>query len=239
MSYTKITHNNDGQKLVDNIHNMMQNDINVIVYNFVDMLSHARTEMEVLKELAGDETSYRSITRSWFEHSPLHQALKKIADKKDKAAVEELISLLQHKDRNIQSDAIKVLYETGEKVPSLIKAYAKNFLRLLDDKNKRNIWGAMTALDSIALDDPQTIYANLPKIMAGADKGSVIAKDHAVSILIKLCGLKKYSENCFVLLIEILQSCATNQLPMYAENAIGIIDDSNKTTFSKKVRHIF
>ena len=64
------------------MHNMLQNDLNVIVYNFVDMLSHARTEMEVLKELAGDETSYRSITESWFEHSPLHQALKKIADKK-------------------------------------------------------------------------------------------------------------------------------------------------------------
>jgi len=46
------------------------------------MLSHARTEMEVLKELASDETSYRSITASWFEHSPLNQALKKIADKK-------------------------------------------------------------------------------------------------------------------------------------------------------------
>src|SRR6478736_5799645 len=81
-SYTKITNNHDGQKLVDNIHNMMDNDLNIIVYNFVDMLSHARTEMEVLKELAGDETSYRSITESWFAHSPLHQALKKIADKK-------------------------------------------------------------------------------------------------------------------------------------------------------------
>ncbi len=80
-SYTKITNNSDGQKLVDNMHNFMANDLNVIVYNFVDMLSHARTEMEVLKELAGDETSYRSITQSWFEHSPLHQALKKIADK--------------------------------------------------------------------------------------------------------------------------------------------------------------
>jgi CheY-like chemotaxis protein len=80
-SYTKITNNHDGQKLVENMHNMLQNDINIIVYNFVDMLSHARTEMEVLKELAGDETSYRSITQSWFEHSPLHQALKKIADK--------------------------------------------------------------------------------------------------------------------------------------------------------------
>jgi CheY-like chemotaxis protein len=80
-SYTKITNHHDGQKMVDNMHNLLQNDINVVVYNFVDMLSHARTEMEVLKELAGDETSYRSITRSWFEHSPLHQALKKIAGK--------------------------------------------------------------------------------------------------------------------------------------------------------------
>ncbi|MCZ0211663.1 hypothetical protein OZK63_40600, partial [Streptomyces sp. UMAF16] len=42
---------------------------------------HARTEMEVLKELAADETSYRSITKSWFEHSALHQALKKISEK--------------------------------------------------------------------------------------------------------------------------------------------------------------
>ncbi len=80
-SYTKITNNADGQKLVDNMHNLLQNDLNVIVYNFVDMLSHARTEMEVLKELAGDEISYRSLTASWFEHSPLHQAIKKISDK--------------------------------------------------------------------------------------------------------------------------------------------------------------
>jgi CheY-like chemotaxis protein len=81
-SYTKVVNYQAGQELVNNIHNLLNNDINVIVYNFVDMLSHARTEMEVLKELASDEISYRSITASWFEHSPLHQALKKIADKK-------------------------------------------------------------------------------------------------------------------------------------------------------------
>lgn len=81
-SYTKVVNNNDALQLMNNIHNLMGNDLNIIIYNFVDMLSHARTEMEVLKELAGDEVSYRSITRSWFEHSPLNQALKKIADKK-------------------------------------------------------------------------------------------------------------------------------------------------------------
>jgi CheY-like chemotaxis protein/polysaccharide deacetylase 2 family uncharacterized protein YibQ len=79
--YLKITNNENGKMLEDNIHNYLNNDLNVIVYNFVDMLSHARTEMEVLKELAGDEVSYRSLTVSWFEHSPLFRALKKIADK--------------------------------------------------------------------------------------------------------------------------------------------------------------
>lgn len=80
-SYTKVVHHDAGQHLMNNIHNLLNNDLNIIVYNFVDMLSHARTEMEVLKELASDERSYRSITQSWFEHSPLNQALKKIADK--------------------------------------------------------------------------------------------------------------------------------------------------------------
>jgi hypothetical protein len=81
VSYTKVLNNQAGLELVNNVHNLLNNDLNVIVYNFVDMLSHARTEMEVLKELAGDEISYRSITASWFEHSPLHQALKRISEK--------------------------------------------------------------------------------------------------------------------------------------------------------------
>jgi CheY-like chemotaxis protein len=83
-SYHKILNHADGQQLVASSHNLLHNDLNIIVYNFVDMLSHARTEMEVLKELASDEASYRSLTRSWFEHSPLHQTLKKVAGKKIK-----------------------------------------------------------------------------------------------------------------------------------------------------------
>lgn len=79
--YVKITNNDHAKTLEDNIHNYLKNDLTVIVYNFVDMLSHARTEMEVLKELAGDEASYRSLTVSWFEHSPLFGALRKIAEK--------------------------------------------------------------------------------------------------------------------------------------------------------------
>jgi hypothetical protein len=59
---------------------LKENDVNFIVYNFVDMLSHARTEMEVIRELADDEAAYRSLTLSWFEHSALHDIVKKIAE---------------------------------------------------------------------------------------------------------------------------------------------------------------
>ncbi len=79
-SYTKVTRLEQGRKLVDGISNMMTNELNVIVYNFVDMLSHARTDMEVIKELADDASAYRSLTKSWFDHSPLKSILEKVAE---------------------------------------------------------------------------------------------------------------------------------------------------------------
>jgi CheY-like chemotaxis protein len=86
-SYNKITNHAAGKKLADNINNLLQNKLNVIVYNFVDMLSHARTEMEVIRELADDEPAYRSITLSWIEHSPLMDIIKQLADKKVKIVI--------------------------------------------------------------------------------------------------------------------------------------------------------
>lgn len=87
VSYNKITNHTAGKKLAENMSNLMQNKLNVIVYNFVDMLSHARTEMEIIRELADDEKAYRSITLSWFEHSPLHDVLKQIAAKKGRLII--------------------------------------------------------------------------------------------------------------------------------------------------------
>lgn len=81
-SYNKVTNYSAGKKLAESVSNLMQNKLNVIVYNFVDMLSHARTEMEVIRELADDDAAYRSLTLSWFEHSPLHDIIRQIAEKK-------------------------------------------------------------------------------------------------------------------------------------------------------------
>jgi CheY-like chemotaxis protein len=79
-AYNKVTNLNAGRKLLDNFNELRGNKLNVIVYNFVDMLSHARTEMEVIKELADDASAYRSLTQSWFDHSPLLDMMREVAE---------------------------------------------------------------------------------------------------------------------------------------------------------------
>src|SRR5690606_27302622 len=83
----KVISGDDGKNLVESIHSMFKNPINIIVYNFVDMLSHARTEMELIRELAPDEAAYRSLTYSWLEHSALLEDLKKIAQRPAKLVI--------------------------------------------------------------------------------------------------------------------------------------------------------
>ncbi|MBG6129778.1 CheY-like chemotaxis protein [Aquimarina sp. EL_43] len=69
--YYKITNEKSGKTLAANFKGLKNNDLTVVVYNFVDMLSHSKTEMEVIKELASNDKSYRSLTQSWFKNSPL------------------------------------------------------------------------------------------------------------------------------------------------------------------------
>ncbi len=86
-SYNKITNNTGGKRLVDKLSNLYSNQLNVIVYNFVDILSHAKTEMEVIKELADDDQAYRSLTRSWFANSPLFEILKQLSEQDFKVII--------------------------------------------------------------------------------------------------------------------------------------------------------
>jgi CheY-like chemotaxis protein len=73
--YHKITNLRAGKQLAENFKSQKDNDLTVVVYNFVDMLSHAKTEMEVIKELASNDKSYRSLTESWFKNSPLMEII--------------------------------------------------------------------------------------------------------------------------------------------------------------------
>ena len=164
---------------------------------------------------------------------PNQELAKDVAAREDKNAVREVVENLAHKSKDIQNDCIKVLYEIGAVKPKLIAPYLKDLLPLLESKNNRLQWGAMTALGCIANEKPAEIFAVLGKIVDAADKGSVITRDHCVNILISLTALGTYREKTFPLLIEQLMTCPANQLPMYAENALPVIDAGLKDKFVK------
>ncbi|WP_088042424.1 hypothetical protein [Bacillus sp. EAC] len=154
-----------------------------------------------------------------------------IVNEHNKDSVKVLVDNLFNKNKGIQNDCIKVLYEIGDRDSSLLIDYLDEFLTLLDSKNNRLQWGVMTALNSVTLSIPALINSALPKIISAGDKGSVITKDQVVNILIKLCSIEEYEENAYNLLIEQLIKSPTNQLPMYAERAMPIIKEENKQLF--------
>lgn len=87
LQYIKVTNNQIARDMIDKVSNLNNYDLTVVVYNFIDMLSHARTEMDVLKELASDEKAYRSLTKSWFLNSPLWTMLQNLAQQKVKLII--------------------------------------------------------------------------------------------------------------------------------------------------------
>lgn len=105
MSYHKITNNNAGKKLADNFSNLLSRQLNVVVYNFVDMLSHSKTDMEVIRELADNDKGYRSLTESWIKNAPLLDLLKKAAE-----AGMRLVLTTDHGTINV-SDPTKIVGE--------------------------------------------------------------------------------------------------------------------------------
>ena len=79
-SYNKVYEGQFGDKLLQNFRNFERYDLNVIVFNFIDMLSHARTESKMIRELASTDAAYRSLTESWLRHSSASELLRKIAE---------------------------------------------------------------------------------------------------------------------------------------------------------------
>ena len=78
-SYHKINTSTEADKLMGQLNELQKNDLNVVVFNFIDMLSHARTESKMVRELANSESAYRSITLSWFRHSVIADLFRQLS----------------------------------------------------------------------------------------------------------------------------------------------------------------
>jgi len=147
----------------------------------------------------------------------------RIVLEKDVPAVRELVEILNGKDKALKSDALKALYEVGYRSPELIAPFIAQFKNLLANPDNRLVWGAMCAIDGIAVVKPDAVYMILPQIMAAVDRGTVITRDHAVKTLAKLAAQERFARTAMPLLLEQLRTAPLNQLPMYAELAAAVV----------------
>ncbi len=146
--------------------------------------------------------------------------------------VRELVANLDGKDRSVQSDSIKVLYELGDSAPDLIAEYAETFLALLKSRNNRLVWGAMSALATIAGLRAPLLYEHRDEIERAIDTGSVITADRGIKALSAVATEDvAYRADIFPYLMRHLATCRPKDVPQRAEAVLGAVDAENKTAF--------
>lgn len=164
-----------------------------------------------------------------------NQALARdLVARNDQAGIREAVENLWNKDKSIQADCIKVLYEVGALEPGLIAGYADDFVELLRSRNNRLIWGGMTALAEVAKANPQAVFKHLDEIKKAKEAGSVITVDNAISALAYTAAANaQYNKAIFPYLLKHLAGCRPKEVPQHSERTLPAVNSSNKVDFTK------
>ena len=162
---------------------------------------------------------------------PNQELARELAEQKDRAGIREIAENLWNKDKNIQADCVKVLYEIGYLDPSLIADYAEDFLKLLRSRNNRLVWGGMIALSTVADLRADFIHAHLDEILKAMHAGSVITVDNTVKTLALAASDEAYRPDIFPYLLEHLRTCRPKDVPQHSEKSLPAVDASNRDEF--------
>lgn len=163
---------------------------------------------------------------------PNQELARQLVDAGDKEGIREIAENLWHKNINVQSDCIKVLYEVGYIKPELIVDYAADFVKLLNSKHNRLVWGAMISLSTIVSLAADELYPLRDKIIKVIDKGSVITVDGGVMVLAGIASKNvAYNREIFPYLLNTLKTCRPKSVPQYAEKTMAAVDANNKEAF--------
>lgn len=165
---------------------------------------------------------------------PNQELARDLAANKDKTGIREIAEHLWNKDKNIQADCIKVLYEVGYIEPRLIADYVEDFIKLLRSKNNRRVWGGMTALAEVAKVNTDAVFKHLDAIKKAKETGSVITVDNAITTLAYTAAANEnYNKAIFPYLLKHLSGCRPKEVPQHAEKTLPAVNSSNKAAFIK------
>lgn len=163
---------------------------------------------------------------------PNQELARKLAAAKDRAGIQEIAVNLWNQNKNIRSDCLKVLYEIGYIAPDLIAGYVDDFLKLLQAKDNRLIWGAMIGLATIADLRTKEIWRHVDEVIGATESGSLITVVWGVKVLSSVAAAdKKYLHKIFPFLLTQLQTCLPRDVPLHAESISRLVGKSNRKEF--------
>jgi hypothetical protein len=163
---------------------------------------------------------------------PNQQLARQLAASGDRAGIQEIAAGLWQKNPQVQRDCVKVLYEVGYLDPSLVAAYADDFVRLLKSRHNRLVWGGMIALSTVADLRADELFPHADEIRKAMHSGSVIAMDNGVAVLARIASRKaEYNRALFPFLLDHLSTCRPKEVPQHAEKTLPAVNAENKTRF--------
>ena len=163
---------------------------------------------------------------------PNQELARQLAETRNTAGIQEITAHLWDKNKNVQSDCLKVLYETGYLAPELIADCAGDFLKLLHSKNKRLVWGAMIGLAAVAGLRADAVWAQIADVQRTVETGSVITVVWGVRALAKVAATSpERRKRLFPFLKHTLETCIPRDVPTHAESMLCAVDQSIRAEF--------
>ena len=163
---------------------------------------------------------------------PNQELARELVENRDASAIRELVQNLSNKNVDIQNDCIKVLYEIGYIQPDLVADHVQEFLKIIQSKNNRLVWGGMLALSTVAKLRAKDIHANRDLIQKIMCSGSVITVDNGIKTLsLAAAADADYNRDIFPFLLEHLQTTRPKDIAQHSESILPAVTAENKPAF--------
>ena len=175
---------------------------------------------------------------------PNQELARDLAAREDRAGIREIAEALWHREPNVRSDCLKVLYEIGYLKPELVVPYADDFLKLLGSRDNRLVWGAMIGLSTVAELAADQIYPHAGEIqraMAGGtitphlrppQVGAGVTLDAGVLALSRLAATGDDRRTALLpYLLSFLRNCRPSDVPRHAERVLMAVNANSKDEF--------
>ncbi len=176
-----------------------------------------------------DKIAYMQNRR---EEVPNQQLAAELAKSEDHEGIREIADNLWNKNMNIANDCIKVLYEIGYLRPDLIANYAEEYVKLLQVKNNRMVWGAALALSTVADLSADILFKHVDAIKDAVVNGSVITQDSGLTTLAVIASKNDlYRSEIFPFLLQHLQACRPKDVPPRSEKMLVAVTAKEKSAF--------